>query len=276
MVVGISCMPSEGAFATCSTATRPEAATICFFKTSASATSCPSEASRRPTSSRASCNPREATDEDRIAFRQVTRHRQESFNPDIPDIQEIPMLMDAFHSDPFWEELGSRCLSCTACSAVCPTCYCFDIRDTLDPDGKTGKRERVWDACTSPQFAEVAGGHNFRADGRGRVRHRMYHKLNGFPLHAQSQSLRRLREMRVRMQGEHLADRGAQVLRTKGGLKHHAHSHVRQHRPFFTRRGRKLGRRDDAGESVSSLARPHHLHHRAHRHREALRVPARR
>ena len=44
--------PRRGAFATCSTATRPEAATICFFKTSASATSCPSEASRRPTSSR--------------------------------------------------------------------------------------------------------------------------------------------------------------------------------------------------------------------------------
>ncbi len=76
------------------------------------------------------------------------------------------MLMDAFHKDPFWEELGGRCLSCTACSAVCPTCFCFDIRDTLDPYGETGRRERVWDACTAPQFALVAGGHNFRADGR--------------------------------------------------------------------------------------------------------------
>lgn len=44
----------------------------------------------------------------------------------------------------------------------------------------TGRRERVWDACTSPQFAVVAGGHNFRATTRDRVRHRMYHKLNGF------------------------------------------------------------------------------------------------
>ncbi len=126
------------------------------------------------------CNPRVATDEDRRAFRQATRRRQESFNPAIPDIQEIPMLMDAFHSDAFWDELGERCLSCTACSAVCPTCHCFDIRDVLDPDGKTGERERVWDACTSPQFATVTGGHNFRPTGRERVRHRMYHKLNGF------------------------------------------------------------------------------------------------
>lgn len=126
------------------------------------------------------CAVREATDEDRIAFRAVTRARQEAFNQDIPDVQEIPMLMDAFHEDPFWEELGGRCLSCNACANVCPTCYCFDIRDTLDPGGATGRRERVWDACTSPQFAMVAGGHNFRPTPVERVRHRMYHKLNGF------------------------------------------------------------------------------------------------
>ncbi|MEC4183326.1 4Fe-4S dicluster domain-containing protein [Adlercreutzia sp. R21] len=126
------------------------------------------------------CEVREATDEDRIAFRAVTRARQEAFNGDIPDIQEIPMLMDAFHEDAFWDELGGRCLSCNACANVCPTCYCFDIRDTLDPGGATGRRERVWDACTSPQFAMVAGGHNFRPTAAQRVRHRMYHKLNGF------------------------------------------------------------------------------------------------
>ena len=128
----------------------------------------------------AACNPRVATDEDRIEFRHATRRRQDAFNGEIPDIQDVAMLMDAFHKDPYWEELGGRCLACTACSAVCPTCFCFDIQDTLDPDGRTGVRERTWDSCTSPQFAQVAGGHNFRADGRNRVRHRMYHKLNGF------------------------------------------------------------------------------------------------
>lgn len=128
----------------------------------------------------AACSPREATDEERAEFRHVTRRRQEAFNKEIPDIQEVAMLMDAFHSDPFWEELGGRCLSCTACASACPTCYCFDIRDVRTPDGKRGSRERVWDCCTNPQFAVVAGGHNFRPDGRNRVRHRMYHKLNGF------------------------------------------------------------------------------------------------
>lgn len=128
----------------------------------------------------ASCDPKVATDEERIQFRQITRKRQESFNRAIPDIQEVAMLMDAFHKDPYWDELGSQCLACSACSSVCPTCFCFDIRDVLDADGKTGKRERVWNGCTDPQFAMVSGGHNFRENGRGRVRHRMYHKLNGF------------------------------------------------------------------------------------------------
>ncbi len=126
------------------------------------------------------CDVRDATDEDRIAFRATTRARQDAFNEAIPDVQEIPMLMDAFHEDGFWDELGGRCLSCNACANVCPTCYCFDIRDTLDPGAATGRRERVWDACTSPQFAMVAGGHNFRPTPAERVRHRMYHKLNGF------------------------------------------------------------------------------------------------
>ena len=123
---------------------------------------------------------RDATNEDRIEFRHATRARQAAFNPEIPEIQDVAMLMDAFHSDPFWEELGSKCLACNACAAVCPTCFCFDIQDVLDPDGQTGQRQRIWDACTSPQFAVVAGGHNFRPTGRERVRHRMYHKLNGF------------------------------------------------------------------------------------------------
>ncbi len=127
-----------------------------------------------------SCHLREANDDDRAALRRITRTRQESFNPEIPQVKEVSMLMDAYHSDAFWDELGGRCLSCEACASVCPTCFCFDIVDKMRPDGIVGDRLRVWDSCTNPQFAVVAGGHNFRATARERVRHRMYHKLNGF------------------------------------------------------------------------------------------------
>lgn len=123
---------------------------------------------------------REATDEDRELFAAATRRRREAFNRDIPFIQDVAMLMDTYHKDPFWAELGSRCLNCSACASVCPTCMCFDIVDELSADAKTGERIRTWDSCTNPQFALVTGGHNFREGGRDRVRHRMYHKLNGY------------------------------------------------------------------------------------------------
>ncbi len=180
MIVGISCTPTETCFCHLLGASEAKGGYDLFLQDLGDRYLVSIGSVEAANILEAACNPREATDEDRRDFRKITRERQEAFSKDIPDIQEIPMLMDAFHKDPFWDELGDRCLSCTACSSVCPTCYCFDIVDTLDPSGKAGKRERVWDACTSPQFALVAGGHNFRPTASNRVRHRMYHKLNGF------------------------------------------------------------------------------------------------
>jgi ferredoxin len=180
MIVGLSCSPSETCFCNMVDSDEVRSGYDLFLQDIGGRYLVSIGSVEAANILEAACDLREATDEDRRAFRQRTRMRQTAFSEDIPNIQEVPMLMDAFHSDEFWDELGSRCLSCTACSSVCPTCYCFDIVDVLDPDGKTGRRERRWDACTSPQFAEVAGGHNFRATTRERVRHRMYHKLNGF------------------------------------------------------------------------------------------------
>lgn len=127
----------------------------------------------------ATTNPHVATEEETRIFQMKSKQFHDSFSH-LPDVPELPMLMDALHKDPFWDELGERCLSCTACSASCPTCYCFNIVDTLDPDGKGGVRERVWDSCCSPEFALVAQGHNFRETPRNRVRHRFYHKLMAY------------------------------------------------------------------------------------------------
>ncbi|MFR1641014.1 MAG: 4Fe-4S dicluster domain-containing protein, partial [Eggerthellaceae bacterium] len=108
----------------------------------------------------AACNP--ARGHRRGPYRVPPCHASapEAFNDAIPDIQDVAMLMDAFHKDPFWEELGGRCLSCTACSAVCPTCFCFDIQDTFDPLRRGGsasacgtraprRSSRRWPAATT-------------------------------------------------------------------------------------------------------------------------------
>ena len=112
-------------------------------------------------------------------FQRVTREFKESF-PRHLETSQLPLLLDAKFDDPVWDELGSRCLSCGACSMVCPTCYCFDVKDKLTLDGEGGERMRTWDSCMFSEFAEVAHGQNFRGTSASRVKYRYYHKQWGY------------------------------------------------------------------------------------------------
>ncbi|MCG2806724.1 MAG: 4Fe-4S dicluster domain-containing protein [Coriobacteriia bacterium] len=122
---------------------------------------------------------RDADESDTAAFQQHTRNFKNSFTDDL-DTSQLPLLLDAKFDDPLWDRLGERCLSCGACSLVCPTCYCFDVTDRLEADGKTGTRVRTWDSCQFTQFAEVAHGQNFRESRASRVKYRYYHKQWGY------------------------------------------------------------------------------------------------
>lgn len=122
---------------------------------------------------------REATIEDSAAFQERTTRFKQAFKP-VPDTANLPTIMDAYYDDGLWGELGQRCLSCSACSMVCPTCTCFDMRDILDPGGETGQRVRTWDSCCSPEFAMVTHNYNFNKTAATRVRHRFYHKFLGY------------------------------------------------------------------------------------------------
>ena len=180
IVVGVSCMPTEQCFCHLWGSEEARFGYDLFLQNMGDSYLATVSSVEVANIFEAACNPRVPTDEERMEFRRLTRKRQESFNPDIPVVQEVAKLVDAFHRDPVLTKLGEKCLSCGACSAVCPTCYCFDVQDKVDPGGKTGKRVRVSDGCTNPEFALVAGDHNFRSSTKLRVRHRMHHKLNGF------------------------------------------------------------------------------------------------
>ena len=78
-----------------------------------------------------------------------------------------------------WTAEGDRCLSCGACSAVCPTCYCFDLSDAAEVNGSVN-RQRLWDNCFFTEHGSVAGGFDFRAGRAERLRFRMEHKRLGF------------------------------------------------------------------------------------------------
>jgi len=92
------------------------------------------------------------------------------------DISDLPSLLNMSMKSPLWSELGDRCLACAACTNVCPTCFCFDVRDEIDLNMTTGRRVRTWDSCQLDDFAVVAGGHNFRKSRALRQRHRFMRK----------------------------------------------------------------------------------------------------
>ena len=76
-----------------------------------------------------------------------------------------------------WAETADACVGCGTCNLVCPTCYCFDVEDTVDVTVTHGSRERAWDGCMLRRFSEVAGGEVFREDTAARQRHRVYRKF---------------------------------------------------------------------------------------------------
>lgn len=86
----------------------------------------------------------------------------------------------AFGNEALWDELAQDCFSCGSCNTVCPTCYCFDVKDAWNLDQTSGSRTRYWDACLTREFASVtmAGGgtENFREHHSSRFRHRFMRK----------------------------------------------------------------------------------------------------
>jgi sulfhydrogenase subunit beta (sulfur reductase) len=108
----------------------------------------------------------------------LREHKRKVFRNEVPiESRHIPELFDISFRASVWKELNERCLACGNCTNVCPSCYCFDIRDELDLSLKNGIRYRVWDSCQLEPFARVAGGVNFRKERSARQRHRYYRKF---------------------------------------------------------------------------------------------------
>ncbi len=96
-------------------------------------------------------------------------------------IEMIPDYLAKNHTHPVWEYFGEKCFSCGSCVLVCPTCYCFDVREEIELSLAEGQRVRVWDGCLLADFATVADGHNFRSTRESRFRHRIFRKGKHLP-----------------------------------------------------------------------------------------------
>lgn len=113
---------------------------------------------------------------DIILKKQLEKTALDSFKKHI-DVKGLPELLAKNLDHPVYENTAdSRCLGCTNCTMVCPTCYCYNLEDYTLLDLKTTIKKRHWDSCQELNFAGVHSG-NFRSSRKARLRQFVTHKL---------------------------------------------------------------------------------------------------
>jgi sulfhydrogenase subunit beta (sulfur reductase) len=75
-----------------------------------------------------------------------------SANKALPDFETTGKLVSAAGGK-IWEKYSSHCVSCGACTTICPTCSCFLL---IDRPGF--EKIKQMDACQYPGFERTAGG----------------------------------------------------------------------------------------------------------------------
>jgi len=75
-----------------------------------------------------------------------------------------------------WEEVGKRCLACSNCTLVCPTCFCSTTVDQVELEGDRVERFRQWESCFNSEHGYLHGG-GVRPDITSRYRQWLSHKL---------------------------------------------------------------------------------------------------
>jgi sulfhydrogenase subunit beta (sulfur reductase) len=102
----------------------------------------------------------------------VTKRREsvikelKSKNRRLPGTEETGTRVK--HSEAgIWKKYSSKCVSCGACSAICPTCTCFLL---IDREGF--EKIKQLDTCQYPAFERVAGGEDPLKEISARFRNR--------------------------------------------------------------------------------------------------------
>lgn len=95
------------------------------------------------------------------------------------ETKNLPENLYKNFSHPAWAKEAERCLNCTSCTQVCPTCYCYTTCDDFEfGSNSESARSRLADSCQLKRFTQVAGGHVFRESRTARLRQFVLHKLS--------------------------------------------------------------------------------------------------
>ncbi len=92
------------------------------------------------------------------------------------DTSDIKELLYDNYEHPRWDDVAARCLTCTNCTMVCPTCFCTTVEDVTDLRGEVAERWRKWDSCFTMDFSYIHGG-SVRTTPKARYRQWLTHKL---------------------------------------------------------------------------------------------------
>lgn len=122
---------------------------------------------------------RDPGQKDHNLFREALQQKNESFTSTV-DTSDLTKILDMEFKSDVWQGWGDKCLSCGTCAQVCPTCYCYGIEERVDMDLSRATKSKQLYSCNLVDFAEVAGGHNFRPESHTRLKYRYYHKHRGF------------------------------------------------------------------------------------------------
>ena len=95
------------------------------------------------------------------------------------DTEGLKEALEESLSDPIWDELAAKCLTCANCTMVCPTCFCAAVRNRTDLTASYAERVRKWDSCFNFQFSYIHGG-PLRPSASARYRQWMTHKLRSW------------------------------------------------------------------------------------------------
>ena len=92
---------------------------------------------------------------------------------DTTDIHDV-LLENLEH--PHWQEVAQRCLACSNCTLVCPTCFCSTVEEVPDLTGDHVRRERTWASCFMAEHSYMNSG-TVRNSTHSRYRQWLTHKL---------------------------------------------------------------------------------------------------
>jgi ferredoxin len=115
------------------------------------------------------------SEEDGIAARSVTIRAATRITRAV-ETEGIRDLLLQNLEHPRWDDVAERCLACTNCTLVCPTCFCSTVEDVSDLSGEHAERTRRWDSCFTLDHSYMHGG-SVRSTHRARYRQWMTHKL---------------------------------------------------------------------------------------------------